>query len=363
MTEVVQQTLMSLRDLVDHHFNADKKPVNLFKLLALLAAVYGAAKVSQIRGLIEADGVLKQLPAMHGVTVPGSSRPGQTAVYSHHMVAHPLPLPSRPSEGVESIYHSFFQAAELHGERQRLGERKKTLGTSGEYSGYQWLSYGEVAGKATRFGCGLKLLTGLQRQGFLGLYSANRVQWVIAETAANAYSLVTIPLYDTLGAGAAQFIIRQSGITTVVCTSQTFDRLLECAAECPSLQHVVVMDDNDQELLGGTGERTLAHMREEAARHRLSLHSMAEVEAYGCRAAMRLPHDPPAASDVATLMYTSGTTGDPKGAILTHGNFAACLSAVEIHLNHSLGPDDVHISYLPLAHVFERLVLMLMLAQ
>jgi long-chain acyl-CoA synthetase len=63
-------------------------------------------------------------------------------------------------------------------------------------------------------------------------------------------------------------------------------------------------------------------------------------------------------------MYTSGTTGDPKGAILTHANFVASQAALVFQLKYSpLDHTDVHLSYLPLAHIFERLVLMVMLAK
>lgn len=66
---------------------------------------------------------------------------------------------------------------------------------------------------------------------------------------------------------------------------------------------------------------------------------------------------PPKPSDLATICFTSGTTGDPKGVMLTHGNCVADVSGVLQHTNlvMEMGPDDVHLSYLPLAHMYERL--------
>ncbi len=66
---------------------------------------------------------------------------------------------------------------------------------------------------------------------------------------------------------------------------------------------------------------------------------------------------PPKPSDLATICYTSGTTGDPKGALISHGALTANLAGVRARMEHIvLGTSDVHISYLPLAHMFERLI-------
>ena len=81
--------------------------------------------------------------------------------------------------------------------------------------------------------------------------------------------------------------------------------------------------------------------------------SLAEVMARG--KANPAPHSPPKPDDVCTFCYTSGTTGDPKGAMLTHANIMAVSSAA-FYQGVRLEADDVHISYLPAAHVFERLV-------
>lgn len=66
---------------------------------------------------------------------------------------------------------------------------------------------------------------------------------------------------------------------------------------------------------------------------------------------------PPMPNDVATICYTSGTTGNPKGAIVTHGNFIGALTGLKAAGIPKISTDDLHISYLPLAHIYERLSL------
>jgi len=103
----------------------------------------------------------------------------------------------------------------------------------------------------------------------------------------------------------------------------------------------------------------------------------ADVKVYGFDAVVKLGAEttpkpalcPPGADDLAVVCYTSGTTGDPKGAMLTHGNYTATVSSVCTHMNqepwksrYRFGPEDVSISYLPLAHTFEQVVANTLLA-
>ncbi len=78
---------------------------------------------------------------------------------------------------------------------------------------------------------------------------------------------------------------------------------------------------------------------------------MADVEALGAKSGR--PMQPPSKDDIVTINYTSGTTGNPKGVVLTHGNMVAGITAARC--SGQLGPNDVHISYLPLAHIYGRM--------
>lgn len=94
----------------------------------------------------------------------------------------------------------------------------------------------------------------------------------------------------------------------------------------------------------------------------LSLYSFSEFEAFG-QTANKTPIIPPKPEDLATICYTSGTTGTPKGVMLTHGNVIADGTTLDYFKHTELCSDDVMMSFLPLAHMFERVVESVIISQ
>ena len=181
----------------------------------------------------------------------------------------------------------------------------------------------------------------------IGLYSKNRYEWVVAEHGAFTQNLVTVPLYDTLGAEAVAFIIDQTGMTTVFCSIVELPKLISfktdsaTASSMKTLTNVVVFEVPTSEL------------RTKATDAGLTLRSFDEVIAVG--KANPAKHTPPSPDDISTICYTSGTTGNPKGAMLTHRNLVASAAGAN-YAGLNITAKDNYLSYLPLAHVFERLV-------
>jgi long-chain acyl-CoA synthetase len=122
--------------------------------------------------------------------------------------------------------------------------------------------------------------------------------------------------------------------------------MLSIIDKLPSIKSIIVMDAIDNEMIA-IGNKA-----------NVEVVLMSEVERQG--AEHPLQPNPPQTDSLATICYTSGTTGTPKGVMLTHGNFlafCACTNALASKDRiYKFGPDDVHISYLPLAHVFERII-------
>lgn len=156
-----------------------------------------------------------------------------------------------------------------------------------------------------------------------------------------------VPFYDTLGSDSVEFILNQTSTKTVVSTRQELERLcqVKTAGKCPHFAVVVLVD-------GVTIEA--AALAKEAG---LKVMSFAKVEAVGAQriATSGHKHRPPSPKDIFTFCYTSGTTGNAKGALLTHENIISVSAGASRIIPLELG--DRHLSYLPLAHIFERVIM------
>jgi long-chain acyl-CoA synthetase len=181
----------------------------------------------------------------------------------------------------------------------------------------------------------------------VGFYMKNCMEWFIAEQAIFALGGATVPFYDTLGPESVDYILKQTDTKTVVCTRAELERLCKVkeAGLCPHFECAILVDGVIPEA---------ASMAEEAG---LQVMSFAKVEAIGAQriATKGHKHRPPSGKDIFTLCYTSGTTGDPKGALLTHENLLSAVSGVTDLF--PLEVSDRHLSYLPLAHIFERIIM------
>jgi len=198
-------------------------------------------------------------------------------------------------------------------------------------------------------GAGL-LAHGVVPGAHVGLYSVNCAEWVITESALTRHSCVSVPLYDTLGPDAVQYICNHAALSCVVCHTAVLSTLLATLHACPTIKLVVVF--------GGAGK---AHSQTGISSPPLPPSPVAGCAVLSFDALRAAGHaapakaHPPAAGDVATICYTSGTTGAPKGVVLTHLNLVSNSAAMAYELDQR--PGDVHLSYLPLAHIYERVII------
>ncbi|XP_009568875.2 long-chain-fatty-acid--CoA ligase 5 [Cuculus canorus] len=213
---------------------------------------------------------------------------------------------------------------------------------------YQWLTYKQVLDRAQYLGSGL-LQKGCKPSPnqFIGIFAQNRPEWIISEYACYTYSMVAVPLYDTLGPDAIVYIVNKADISLVICDKpDKAQTLLEnCEQEkTPHLKTIILMDLFDKEL------------KDRGAKVGVEILALQEVEELG-RNNIKEPV-PPKPEDLCIVCFTSGTTGNPKGAMLTHqnvvANAAAFLRCVENTFECT--SSDIAMSYLPLAHMFERVV-------
>ncbi|XP_023279127.1 long-chain-fatty-acid--CoA ligase 1-like isoform X1 [Seriola lalandi dorsalis] len=239
-----------------------------------------------------------------------------------------------------TMYEFFLRGARVSNNGPCLGSRKPK-------QPYEWMSYKEVMERTENLGSAF-LHKGHSKttDPYIGIFSQNRPEWTISELACYTYSLVSVPLYDTLGTEAIAYIIDKACMSTIICdVVEKVNLVLDCVQDRKhSVKTIVLMETPDADLVN-RGQLAGIHIL-----------SLQEMEAIG-KANHQQPV-PPQPEDMAVICFTSGTTGNPKGAMLTHGNIVSNCSAFIKMTEFScpFSPSDVHISFLPLAHMFERVV-------
>ncbi|CAI0460061.1 unnamed protein product [Linum tenue] len=240
-------------------------------------------------------------------------------------------FPDHPEIG--TLHDNFQHAVENYRDYKYLGTRIRQDGKIGDY---MWMTYGEAGTAREAIGSGLRY-NGLDKGACIGTYFVNRPEWLIVDHACAAYSYISVPLYDTLGPDAVKFVVNHADVQAIFCNPATLNTLLTFVSEIPSVRLIVVVGGVDENLpsLPSSGVKLISYLKL-IGEGRSSLQ----------------PFIPPRPEDVATICYTSGTTGTPKGVVLTHGNLIASVagSSLSIKFNSS----DIYISYLPLAHIYER---------
>ena len=168
------------------------------------------------------------------------------------------------------------------------------------------------------------------------------------DLACMSQSLFSVSLYDTLGPDTTEYIINHAQLSCVVTSLNHVPSLLKQKPRCPSLKIIVSLDPIESGELPGLSKADI--LNEMAAGQDVKILSLQQVEAIG--AASSRPLNPPGPQDIVTINYTSGTTGHPKGVVLTHANAVAATSASLIHVAQTT--DNATCSYLPLAHIYQR---------
>ena len=153
-----------------------------------------------------------------------------------------------------------------------------------------------------------------------------------------------------MGPDTVQFMLTHTGTKSLVCSRRQLAKVCEAKASglCPAFTTAILVD-------GVTPEA--ANMAETA---HVQVMSFAKVEAVGAEriaTAGGHQHSPPSFDDIATFSYTSGTTGTPKGALITHGNIMSTNAGMHCVQGTKVDLTDRHLSYLPLPHIFERVVM------
>lgn len=234
----------------------------------------------------------------------------------------------------ETIVHVFWERVKTMAERPAILHK-----VAGSYRPVIWREHGRVV----ELVAGALLKLGVNRGDKVSILSSNRPQWTWADMAILTVGGVTIPIYPTLQSPEVEYLVRHSDSVGIFVENQNqLNKILSLDTLPPQLRFIVLMD---------------GHIKTNDPRVKLMTFDdlVKDGEVY-------LPNNPKAlkeridhisSDDIATIVYTSGTTGVPKGVMLLHRNIYSVCQAASVFVGFHA--DDVSLSFLPLAHVYERM--------
>uniref|UniRef100_A0AAQ5YKL0 long-chain-fatty-acid--CoA ligase n=1 Tax=Amphiprion ocellaris TaxID=80972 RepID=A0AAQ5YKL0_AMPOC len=257
--------------------------------------------------------------------------------------------------GVDTLDKVFEYAATRFPHRDCLGTREVISEEDEQQSNgkvfkkvvlgeYRWLSYQETLTAATQLGSGLASL-GQRPKTNIAIFCETRAEWIIAAQACFMYNFPLVTLYSTLGGPAIVHGLNETQVTHIITSKELLEtRLKAILIEVPRLQHIIVVEN--------TPTTWPSYPRG------IGIHNMTAVQ--------KLGRKQPLPSDIAVIMYTSGSTGIPKGVMISHSNILAGITGMAqripnltVHIlllflaGVSFTQAYTYIGYLPLAHVLE----------
>ncbi len=202
---------------------------------------------------------------------------------------------------------------------------------------WQTRTYNDFAASVRDVANGL-LALGMKKGDRVALWSKNSPRWAEVDMADQSVGMCTVPIYDTLTGKQGAYIINNSGAKVLFVQDKEMLERVWAERKAIKVKTFIVMDDSAVRRDGVVSYKRFIKDGQAFAKESPDAFDKAR--------------DKVKPDDLSSFVYTSGTTGDPKGVMLSHNNFAS--NAVVAQTCVDVGPDDKFLSFLPLSHVFER---------
>lgn len=291
---------------------------------------------------------------------------GETCIYRSHLLPEGDELVDKIHGDIVDLKSCFLRSFKLNSKNPFLGTREKheekvvneetkETTTKVVFGKYMYMTYGQVYEYSNSLAksiieldlCPLRKLDNRDIR-IMGIYSKNREEWCLTDVACTLANITSVPLYDTLGEQSIKFIINETEMEILVCGEEKVAPIckLKQSGAIPTLKNLMIYEEITP---------AIEKLCKDAD---LKVYNQLKLAEDGEKVEVEL--DTPTPDSIFTICYTSGTTGDPKGVLSTHRNMIATIGGVII-VGVDLTPKDVHYSYLPLAHIFERMMHLCML--
>ena len=291
----------------------------------------------------------------------GEKKEGETQVVRHPTTAKGE-LRQVMHLGIDNMWDTFEYNLKVgRANKNFLGYRKKINKDELENK-YTWITYEEANTKILNFCRGLNVLDlcpfhpveNDDSFRLLGIYSKNRPEWLLSYFGAVRDSITIVTVYDTLGDIALEYIFKQTKVTTLVIEAKVLQKFLGLAKnkKTSDIKNLIVLDKEEDE-----------NSCEELTKLGINIYTWDQVAKVGEEKGQKIEFHSPGPETISTINYTSGTTGNPKGAKVAHNSIILNTDVIEMLGLFLIEDYDIYLSFLPLAHIMETLIMAVLVSR